>query len=261
MDRTIMESLQQWKLLAREGDSEARNHLRAVLHYAMELSRKADYSTLEEVRYQLEHAIAKEEPADMASYCMGMARGMADWMSASAHAAKSEEMKAALPELESQLLRCIADNPRITPSQIMERTSIGNKQHVSNLLSKLRAKELVNYWQAGKNRWYSITELGQRILAELRTDEEQASAAPATIRYVLKLSYAKVADNALKAGYPIMRMVSEPMCRYPQFQYDTDIFANGNGMAGNIIVDKPAQLPEAVVISEFDEEDNRKVLA
>lgn len=223
MDRTIMESLEQWTTLARQQNDEARDHLRTVLHYAVELVRKADRSTLDEVRYRLERAIVKEKPADWYSYCLGIAQGMVDWMNASAQAAKSEELTAALPELERQLLRCIAEHPHITPSDIMKRVRMENKQHVSNLLGKLRAKELVHCQQVGKYRWYTVTELGQAALDGLKTKEEHAAArqttaaATATLNDMIRWNYAMVVAET------IGRPTAGKQQQYVSFQYNSDI--------------------------------------
>ena len=177
MDQSIMDSLRNWKTMSRnEHSEEAGHHLHAVLQYAAEIVRKNDRQELDEIRYRLEQTVAAEKPADAASYYLGVAQGMLDWLNVSLHIMIEEDMQASLSDLERQLLQCIAENSRITPSQIMKAAHIDNKQHVSNLLSKLRAKELVSYWQAGKNRWYKVTNLGLKVLSELQTDQHHAAA-------------------------------------------------------------------------------------
>lgn len=259
MDQTIRESLQQWTLLAQQKDVETRDHLRAILHYAMELSRNSDYAAMEEVRYRLERTLVKEEPSDLTSYYLGIARGMADWMSICSHAGKSEEITSALPELEEQLLRCVANHPRITPSEIRERLHIENKQHISNVLSKLRAKELVSYWQVGKNRWYTVTEFGKRVLASLRTREEQSAAVHAapTHRNDSLRPRNKAEDVAASwdKAYSVV-LVSEPALQY--FQY-MDFFEN-EGRETRGFNDK-TELTAIAEDLELDEEEYEKVLA
>jgi predicted transcriptional regulator len=272
MDRTIMDSLRSWKALSRqERPEEAGYHLYAVLQYAAELVRNHDRRELDEIRYRMEQTVAGEKPADAASYYLGLAQGMLDWLNVSAHVSMEEDMRASLSDLERELLQCIADNSRITPSQIRKAAHIDNKQHVSNLLSKLRAKGLVSYWQAGKNRWYKVTELGLKVLSELQTDKQHATTVS---RWSLseELKGARQWREALLPSLAATNLFQRPITNKASsrqtisihFQYNDDIMAVyepvselTNGMYWHVSNDKLYATDSA----ETDERCNRKVLA
>jgi DNA-binding MarR family transcriptional regulator len=176
MDPMIKESLHGWKERFEQEVGDAQDHLVAIMQYATEAIAARNASILDTIRYKMEQSIGRERPEDAKSYTLGMAHGFMQMLNYWSILHQQEETTAKLTEIEKCVLREVAAHPNITPSQIMHHLQLENRQHMSNLLRKLRAKELVQYWEAGKYHYYSVTSLGQRVAEMLIGQEEQAAA-------------------------------------------------------------------------------------
>lgn len=81
-----------------------------------------------------------------------------------------------LTGLEKSVLACIAKQPRITPTEILKKLEKDNRQQMSNILRGLKARHLVDAYEAGRHNWYNLTQEGYQIIDYINKDEETAAA-------------------------------------------------------------------------------------
>ncbi|MED4400051.1 winged helix-turn-helix domain-containing protein [Metabacillus fastidiosus] len=106
---------------------------------------------------------------DNLSYNLGKAHTLIELANALNRPYQVQELLNTLTPIEKELLKIIELNQEITPTKIKEHLN-ESKQYVSNLLSNLRKKELVNSYAVGKFRWYSISLKGKDLLSLIRNE-------------------------------------------------------------------------------------------
>lgn len=178
MDAMIAMSLEQLRDGMTAGSSETLDHLDAVMQYGAELWQASDLRTLDEIRYRLELETGAFAAAEPGSYALGMAHGLMRLLGYTIAARKTTEGTATLSPLEQNVIGLLAKQPDLTPSEMMPLLGVDNRQQMTNYLRKLRTKQLVTCWEAGKYRWYKLTPAGEQAARLLRGGEEQAASGP-----------------------------------------------------------------------------------
>jgi len=109
-------------------------------------------------------------------YNIGMARGLLVLIEELITLCQLDLTIMNLTGLEKSVLACIAEKPRITPTEILKRLEKDNRQQMSNILRSLKARHLVDSYEAGRHNWYNLTPEGYQIISCIHQDEEAAAA-------------------------------------------------------------------------------------
>lgn len=109
-------------------------------------------------------------------YNIGMARGLLVLIEELITLCQLDLTIMNLTGLEKSVLACIAEQPRITPTEILKKLEKDNRQQMSNILRSLKARHLVDSYEAGRHNWYNLTPEGYQIISCIHQDEEAAVA-------------------------------------------------------------------------------------
>jgi len=108
-------------------------------------------------------------------YNIGMARGLLVLIEELIVLCQLDLTIMNLTGLEKSVLACIAEQPRITPTEILKKLAKDNRQQMSNILRSLKARHLVDSYEAGRHNWYNLTPEGYQIISCIHKDEETAT--------------------------------------------------------------------------------------
>lgn len=130
-------------------------------------------------------------------YNIGMARGLLALIHDSIMLCQMDLTVMNLTGLEKSVLACIARQPRITPTEILKQLEKDNRQQMSNILRGLKARHLVDSYEAGRHNWYSLTQEGYQVIEYINKDDE--TAAGGTFKIALAHAKYEVAENGALA--------------------------------------------------------------
>ena len=172
MDGMLWETLENWKRLQGSNEQQANVHLLLLLRHTLEKSCSADAASLDRLRYGLEQTLDGKKPDNWGSYNLGMAKALNYFLQYQT----TEKMKATtaevLPPLEKKVVLYLAQAPQSKPTEIAKKLEIASRQQISNLLRSLRAKQLIDFTEIGKNRWYVLTQAGIQAYEQIKGSEE-----------------------------------------------------------------------------------------
>lgn len=174
MNEMWLDALQTWRKLQSTHAQGANDYLKVLLQHMLENFNRADASTLDKWRYGLELTLPNRQPQDWSSYNMGMAQSIVYFLQHQTSEKMRTHTISALQPLEKKIVLLLAQAPRSTPTQLASRLEL-TRQQTSNLLRSLRSKKIVEYMEAGKSRWYSLTESGSIAYEQFKGQEEISS--------------------------------------------------------------------------------------
>jgi len=116
-------------------------------------------------------------------YNIGMARGLLVLIEELITLCQLDLTIMNLTGLEKSVLACIAEQPRITPTEILKKLEKDNRQQMSNILRSLKARHLVDSYEAGRHNWYNLTPEGYQVISCIHQDEAAAAAETAEIAF------------------------------------------------------------------------------
>lgn len=174
MNEMWLDAFQAWRKLQSTNEQEANDYLKVLLQHMLENFSRADASTLDKWRYGLELTLPSRQPQDWSSYNMGMAQSIVYFLQHQTSEKMRKHTISLLQPLEKKIITLLAQAPESTPTQLASWLEL-TRQQTSNLLRSLRSKKLVEYMEAGKRRWYSLTEAGSIAYEQFKGQEEISS--------------------------------------------------------------------------------------
>ncbi|TBL70549.1 winged helix-turn-helix domain-containing protein [Paenibacillus thalictri] len=172
MSNMVWEWMENWKQLQDSDGRQANVHLMLLLRYVFETRGKADLPELDRLRFQLEESIEGRLPEDWSSYNLGMAQVLQYMLHHDVIAKQQQFTFKALAPLEKKVIDFLAHHPKSTPTELAGGLELSSRQQISNLLRSLRSKKLIEYLEIGKNRWYSLSQIGELAHAAHQAQDE-----------------------------------------------------------------------------------------
>lgn len=126
---------------------------------------RRDYEQLTIIRNHLQAEFSGVCPSDLNSYLLGKAHSLAEVIHFHHIPYETKQEAKKLSPQTYKIMNIIRDKVDITPSQIADSLGISH-QNTVNYLIKLRANDYVRVMHTGKNSWYSLTGIGEAVLAE-----------------------------------------------------------------------------------------------
>lgn len=114
----------------------------------------------------LNRSALNAHPEDDRSYFLGKVQGMQDFLMYLEVHIKLRMEVSAVDGYELKILKLLQKHDEMTPSQIKGVLDI-TKQHTSNILRKLRERNAVYVFPAGRHNWYSLSSNGKRMMKEV----------------------------------------------------------------------------------------------
>lgn len=152
------------------GNSLVDRRLTAIQDYICHYVNTRDYEGLTHVRDELLELTRDSESRDNYSFRLGKIAAIAELVWGITATERLLSHSRQLTAREREVLLAIQRHKEITNSQLCKMFSM-EPNHTSNVLAQLRKTDLVFVRPMGKERWYSLTPLGEKTADHLQPPE------------------------------------------------------------------------------------------
>lgn len=168
MKQIIVDILERLKDNYDQVSPKLQKDLHGIQKFMTEKIWKHEFEDVEKLKRFLEVELYGEIPSDDKSYYLGRIHAIIELIKYFNTPREIHEKAMNLTPLENKFLQYIESEGEVCPSHIAKELNIDNKQHITNILRRLRSKELLYVTPSGKNRWYSLTPIGKQVMTALQ---------------------------------------------------------------------------------------------